>query len=577
MTFDRVPTVAVVGRPNVGKSSLFNALVGRRAAIVDDSRGVTRDRLYDMARLHDLSFHLIDTGGIEPDTHDPVLVAMRDQANLALDEADFIIFLTDGQSGVLPADRDIAMFLRRKQIPCAVVVNKIDDAHHDNKIHEFSEMGIDPIIGLSAIHRRGFEALLDTMVATLPPALVEAGRNHNVELVSEAYGDDFAPPDDEGDEDLVTLAEAAQDEAEAEAIEGMLPRGPQLELPDEISVAVVGRPNVGKSSLINSLLGEDRLLVADMPGTTRDAVDTVMEYGAHRYRLIDTAGLRRKRSIGHRLERYSVVASLNAVSRAHVVILVIDGSQPVSDQDQQVASHAARAGKALVVAVNKMDLVRQSDRSRSEVLQNVADGLRFIEFAPRVPIAAKQGKHVFDVILAVEDVVGHYFKRASTSAINRVITDLVRHRPPPVFGNSRTKLLFGAQVAVAPPTFVIVARRPDAIPRAYRKFVERSLREAFDFFGVPLRVAFRTRERQKQRSAKLRKNAARAAAKLQAGPIAAGKKPGPKGPKAKSAAAKTTASKKPSSKPKTAKTAKASKGKASSGSGRARQRSGRYR
>ncbi len=494
MSFSRLPVVAVVGRPNVGKSSLYNALVGRRAAIVDNSRGVTRDRLYDEARLGELRFHVVDTGGIEPDSKDPILKAMREQAHLAIDEADVVVFLVDGRDGVLPADREIASLLRRSSCPHVLAINKIDDAHHDGEAYEFAELGLEPSVALSAIHRRGFEELEQIILELLPAAL---GESATADARAQAAAD-------EAGDDLLAQAEAAQgqpdDGDEEPNWDGM---------PEEISVAVVGRPNVGKSSMINKLLGEERLLVADMPGTTRDSVDTVLTYGERRYRLIDTAGLRRKRSIAHRLERYSVVASLNAVSRAQVVVLVIDADQPVADQDQQVAAHAARHHKALVVAANKMDLVRRGDRPRRDVLESLRDSLRFIDYAPVVPVTAKTGHRVFDVLVAVEEVASRAFKRIPTSAVNRVLQELTRHQPPPVVARGRAKLLFGAQVATSPPTFVIVCRRPDALQRAYRKFVERRLREAFDFAGVPLLVAFRSRERQAERSKQRRKKAAR--------------------------------------------------------------------
>jgi GTP-binding protein len=482
MHTDRLPTIAVVGRPNVGKSSLFNALAGRRMAIVDDTRGVTRDRLVAEAGLEGLRFWVVDTGGIEPGSRDPVFAAMREQAQLAIDEADAIVFLVDGRDGVLPPDRDIAALLRRSGRPWLLAVNKIDDDKHALRVYEFSELGHDVPLPLSAMHRRGLDALAERLRAILPePLRLSAER--------------AAQAEESADEDLLALAEAAQAAQDAHS-------EPWEEPPEQLAVAVVGRPNVGKSSLINRLLGEDRLLVADMPGTTRDAVDSELEYGGRRFTLIDTAGIRRKRSIALQLERFAVVASLNAVQRAQVVVLVLDASQPLSDQDQQVASHAERAGKPVVVALNKVDLLAAGDEEQKRVQQEVRDGLGFMAEVPVLPLSALRGKRVFDVLRAALDVGARSTRRVPTSLLNRAIEGLQREHPPPMAGQARAKLLFGAQVAIAPPTFVIVCRRPDAIPRAYRRFVERRLRESFDLGGVPLRVAFRSREGQARRSKK---------------------------------------------------------------------------
>ncbi|MFH1807370.1 MAG: ribosome biogenesis GTPase Der [Pseudomonadota bacterium] len=480
MQQDRLPTIAVVGRPNVGKSSLFNALAGRRLAIVDNSRGVTRDRLIAEASLPGMHFIAVDTGGIEPTSKDPIFAAMREQAQLAIDEADAIVFLVDSRDGVLPPDRDIVELLRRSGRPWILAVNKIDDVRHEDRVYEFTELGHDAPLGISSMHKRGFEELADRLREILPEAL-----RRSAEQAAQA--------EETSEEDLLALAEAAQREPDARA-------EPWDEAPDEFAVAVVGRPNVGKSSLINRLLGEERLLVADMPGTTRDAVDSVIEFGGRRFRLIDTAGLRRKRSIGHQLERFAVVASLNAVQRAQIVVLVLDATQPLADQDQQVASHAIRAGRAVVVALNKIDLLEPGEEVIREIQQRVRDGLGFVDEVTVLPMSAAKGKRVFDMLRAVDDAGVRSLRHIPTSLVNRTIEALMRHHPPPMAGAARAKLLFGAQVAVSPPTFVIVCRRPDCIPRSYRRYVERRLREDFEFGGVPLRVAFRSREGQARRS-----------------------------------------------------------------------------
>ena len=485
MTAPRLPTMALVGRPNVGKSSLFNALAGRRAAIVDDTRGVTRDRLYAEAAVGGLRFHIIDTGGFEPHTQDPLLSAMRDQAQLAVDEADVVVLVTDCRDGVLPADSEIAALLRRSARPCVLAVNKVDGSSQEPLVHEFTELGFDETLGVSAIHRRGLDELAEAVARRVPPALRAAASDDEITATGPLEG-----------QDLVSLAEQAQDEPDDAA--------PVTLLPEEITVAVVGRPNVGKSSLINRLLGEDRLLVADIPGTTRDAVDTVLEYNGRRYRLIDTAGLRRKRSIAHRVERYSVVASLSAVSRADVTLLVVDTSAPIADQDRRVAGQCERAGKALILVANKQDLLDEGARARTEVMADLREGFGFVGYAPICPTSAITGRRVFDLLRVVDDVVQEHFRRVPTSAVNKVLEQLERDHPAPVAGRARAKLLFGAQVAVAPPTFIVVCRRPDAILTAYRRFVERRLREAFGFDGTPMVVAFRSREGQRLRAQRKR-------------------------------------------------------------------------
>lgn len=491
MSQQRLPTVAIVGRPNVGKSSLFNALVKRKVAIVDPTRGVTRDRLYDQAQLAGARFNLIDTGGFEVETVDPIFTAMRDQAQLAIDEADVVAFVVDCHDGLLPADRTIADLLRRGRRPCVLVINKVDGERQAAQAGEFYELGFAQTVLISALNRLGLADVVTAVLALLPEELSAAAQ-------AAASDPGVRGPRQVGP-DLLELAERLQLDDTAEEPPA------QAELPSEVAVAVVGRPNVGKSSLINCLLGEKRLLVSDVPGTTRDAVDTLVEYAGRRYRLIDTAGLRRKRSIALRIDRYSVVASLNAIDRADVVVLVFDAAQPLADQDLKVASTAARAGKALVLVANKMDLVEQGDKPAAEVLSDAREQLPFVEFAPLCPTSAASGSRVFDILQAVDAVIVQHYKRVPTSAVNRVLHTLMVDQPPPVVGHGRAKLFFGAQVAVAPPTFIIVCRRPDAIRIAYRRFVERRLRDAFGFAGVPLVVAFRSRERQSERSAEHRR------------------------------------------------------------------------
>ena len=420
---------------------------------------------------------------------------MRDQAQLAIDESDVVAFVVDCRDGLLPPDRTIADLLRRGRRPCVLVINKVDGERHATQTGEFYELGFAQTVLISALNRLGLVDVVNAVLELLPVELRDAALAAAADPAS--HGPRQVGPD------LLELAERLQ-------LEDVVEEAPeQVELPTEVAVAVVGRPNVGKSSLINCLLGEKRLLVSDVPGTTRDAVDTLVEYSGRRYRLIDTAGLRRKRSIALRIDRYSVVASLNAIDRADAVVLVFDAAQPLADQDLKVAATAARAGKALVLVANKMDLVEAGEKPATEVLRDVREGLPFVEYAPLCPTSATSGQRVFDILQAIDTVIVQHFRRVPTSAVNRVLHKLMVDQPPPVAGHGRAKLFFGAQVAVAPPTFIIVCRRPDAIRQAYRRFVERRLRDEFGFAGVPLVVAFRSRERQSERSAEYRRRAGR--------------------------------------------------------------------
>ncbi|MFT6399351.1 MAG: GTP-binding protein [Bradymonadia bacterium] len=437
-----VPLVAIVGRPNVGKSRLFNRLTGTRFAIVEDMPGVTRDRQYGEAVWFKRRFQVVDTGGFEPESIDELLVQMREQAHLAIDEADIIIFMVDGQSGLLPADREIAAMLRRTKKPIFTVVNKVDGDRHDMNVPEFYELGVSgEIHGISAEHGRGISDFMDDLLELVPIEKAEA------------------EPDDE-----------------------------------LIRVAVIGKPNAGKSSLVNRLLGEERLLTSEVPGTTRDAINTYVEAGGKKYLFIDTAGVRRKRSISQRVEKYSVVHSFKAVDRADVVVYMLDATQGVTTQDQRLAGLALDKGRAMVLLLNKWDLVDKDHKTADAHIAALRDQLKFQPDAPVVTLSALTGQRAHKVLPMVDKVHAEYIRRVPTGELNRVIAEAVARNPPAVRSNSRLKIFYASQVATRPPTFMFVVNDTALIHFSYQRYLVNSLRAKYGFAGVPIKVFFRGRK-----------------------------------------------------------------------------------
>ena len=436
------PLVAIVGRPNVGKSRLFNRLTGTRFAIVEDMPGVTRDRQYGEATWFKRRFQVVDTGGFEPESVDELLVQMRDQARLAIDEADIILFVVDGQTGLLPADREIAGMLRRTDKPIYTLVNKIDGDKHEPNVHEFYELGVGELFAISAEHGRGIDEFMDDMIELVP----EAG--------------EAAEPDD-----------------------------------DLIRVAVIGKPNAGKSSLVNRLLGEERLLTSDVPGTTRDAINTYVESHGRRYLFIDTAGVRRKRSISQKVEKYSVVHSFKAVDRADVVVYMLDANQGVTTQDQRLAGLAVDKGRAMLLLLNKWDLVDKDHKTADEHITRLREQLKFQPDAPVLTMSALSGQRTHKVLPLIDKVHAEYVRRVSTGELNRVIEDAVRRNPPKVRSNQRLKIFYASQVATRPPTFMFVVNNADLIHFSYRRYLVNTLRAEYGFPGVPIKVFFRERGR----------------------------------------------------------------------------------
>ena len=437
-----VPLVAIVGRPNVGKSRLFNRLTGTRFAIVEDMPGVTRDRQYGEATWFKRRFQVVDTGGFEPESIDELLVQMREQASLAIDEADIIVFVVDGQTGLLPADREIATMLRRTKKPIFTLVNKIDGDRHDVNVPEFYELGVGDLYGVSAEHGRGIDVFMDGMLELVP-------------VVNE---------DEEPDEEI-------------------------------IRVAVIGKPNAGKSSLVNRLLGEERLLTSDIPGTTRDAINTYVEANGRKYLFIDTAGVRRKRSISQRVEKYSVVHSFKAVDRADVVVYMLDATEGVTTQDQRLAGLAVDKGRAMVLLLNKWDLVDKDHKTADQHITRLREQLKFQPDAPVLTMSALTGQRSHKVLGLIDKVHAEYIRRVPTGELNRLVEEALQRNPPKVRSNQRLKIFYASQVATRPPTFMFVVNNSDLIHFSYRRYLVNALRAKYGFPGVPIKVFFRERGR----------------------------------------------------------------------------------
>jgi len=433
--------VAIVGRPNVGKSTLFNRILGHRKALVQDFPGVTRDRHYAEVTRYDIPFTLIDTGGFEPVSEERLLVQMREQSQFAVDEADVILFVLDAREGLTPADREVAAMLRRVDKPVFYVLNKVDGEKQEADLVEFYNLGIDTFFPVSAEHGRGVGDLVD----------------------------EFLPLLDQG----------AKGEAAGE----------------EVRLAIVGRPNVGKSSLVNRILGVERVVANPVAGTTRDSVDTPFSYNQKRYVLIDTAGIRRKGKTNEALEKFSVIQSLKAMDRAHVVVVVIDAEEGVTDQDLTVAGYAYERGRAIILAVNKWDLVPKTNQTMGQHLEKLRMSFKFLPFAPVLFLSALTGQRVAKVMSEVETVAAEFNKRVPTPALNNMLVEAVKSHQPPMSSGQRIKLFYVAQTAVRPPTFVIFTNQADAVHFSYQRYLQNKFRESFGFSGCPIRLEFKERDR----------------------------------------------------------------------------------
>ena len=436
------PVVAIVGRPNVGKSTLFNALAGEMISIVKDTPGVTRDRIYADVTWLDKSFTMIDTGGIEPDSGDIILSQMREQAQIAIDTADVIVFITDVQQGLVDSDAKVADMLRRSQKPVILVVNKVDSVQkYMMDVYEFYNLGIGEPVPISAANRTGLGDMLDEIVKEFP-------------------------------EDLDTEEE------------------------DDIpKIAVVGKPNVGKSSLINRLLGEDRVIVSDIAGTTRDAVDAKVKWQGKEYIFIDTAGLRRKGKIKEEIERYSVIRTVTAVERAHVVVIVIDATEGVTEQDAKIAGIAHERGKGVIIAVNKWDAVEKDDKTIYKHTNRIREVLAYMPYAELVFISAKTGQRLPKLFETIDAVIENQTLRIQTGVLNEILAEAVAMQQPPSDRGKRLKIFYMTQVGVRPPTFVIFVNDKELMHFSYTRYIENKVRDAFGFRGTPLKFIIRAGKR----------------------------------------------------------------------------------
>ena len=441
----RKPIVAVVGRPNVGKSTLFNAVAGERISIVQDTPGITRDRIYADVTWLDKVFTLIDTGGIEPDSRDVILSQMRAQAEIAIETADVIIFLVDVKQGLVDADAKVADMLRRSHKPVVLVVNKVDSYQkYMSDVYEFYNLGIGDPHPISAVNKLGLGDMLEEVVSYF-------------------------------------------EESEEEEAEDERPR-----------VAIVGKPNVGKSSLINKLLGENRLIVSDIAGTTRDAVDTEITRNGREYVFIDTAGLRRKNKVKEELEHLMIVRAVSAVERADIVVLVIDAVEGVSEQDAKIAGIAHDRGKAVIIAVNKWDAVEKDDKTIYRVTEKVRNTLSYMPYAEILFISALTGQRLNKLFDIIDMVSENHAMRVATGVLNEIMAEAVAMQQPPSDKGKRLKLYYMTQVAVKPPTFVIFVNNKELMHFSYTRYIENQIRETFGFRGTPLRFIIRERNEKEQ-------------------------------------------------------------------------------
>lgn len=438
------PIVAIVGRPNVGKSTLFNVIAGDSIAIVKDTPGVTRDRIYADCSWLNYNFTLIDTGGIEPDSSDVILSQMRDQAQIAIDTADVIIFLVDVRQGLTDADGKVADMLRRSQKPVVLCVNKVDSFKKmEADVYEFYNLGIGDPIPVSASNHQGVGDLL------------------------EAVSDHFKKDGSESDDD------------------------------DRPRIAIVGRPNVGKSSIVNRLVGEKRVIVSDIAGTTRDAIDTPLKRNGREYILIDTAGLRRKSKIHEDLERYSIIRTVTAVERADVVVMVIDAAEGVAEQDAKIAGIAHERGKGVIIAVNKWDAVEKDDKTIYKVTEKIKQTLAYMPYAEFVFISAKTGQRLDKLFELIDMIIENQSMRIATGVLNEILAEAVAMQQPPSDKGRRLKIFYMTQISVKPPTFVVFVNDKKLMHYSYTRYIENQIRNAFGFRGTPLRFIIRERKEDK--------------------------------------------------------------------------------
>ncbi|KOP83256.1 ribosome biogenesis GTPase Der [Cytobacillus solani] len=433
------PVVAIVGRPNVGKSTIFNRIVGSRISIVEDIPGVTRDRIYSSGEWLTHEFNIIDTGGIDIGD-EPFLEQIRQQAEIAIDEADVIIFLTNGREGVTSADEEVAKILYKAKKPVVLGVNKIDNPEMKDQIYDFYALGFGEPFPISGSHGLGLGDLLDEAAKHFP----KSGQKD--------YEDDV------------------------------------------IKFSLIGRPNVGKSSLVNAILGEDRVIVSNIAGTTRDAIDSELKFNGDKYVIIDTAGMRKKGKVYETTEKYSVLRALRAIERSDVVLVVIDGEEGIIEQDKRIAGYAHEAGRAVVIVVNKWDAVEKDEKTMKEFEQKIREHFLFLDYAPIVFLSAKTKKRIHTLIPMINKASENHALRVETSVLNDVIMDAVAMNPTPTDKGKRLRIYYATQVAVKPPAFVVFVNDPELLHFSYERFLENRIRDAFGFEGTPIKIFARERK-----------------------------------------------------------------------------------
>lgn len=428
-------TVAIVGRPNVGKSSIFNRLSGDKLAITDDASGITRDRLYTKCEWLDQEFSIIDTGGIEL-SNAPFMEEIRAQAELAIDEADLIVLVTDGRVGITNSDKDVVKILHRSKKPIIVAANKIDDIKFMDNIYEFYNLGVEDVFAVSALHGIGIGDMLDRIVSLLP---VKKYKKYD----------------------------------------------------DTIQFSIIGQPNVGKSSLVNAILGTERVIVSDVAGTTRDAIDSEFSRDGQNYVVIDTAGIRKQGRIYENAEKYSVLRAEKAIERSQIVLVVLDGTKSVEEQDKRIAGYVTEYNKAVVIVVNKWDAVEKDDKSMKEYTERIRKNFLFLSFAPIVFVSALKKQRIQTLFDQIKIIYENYNRRVSTSVINDILLDASVMNQAPIFNGDRIKVYYGSQVDAAPPSFVLFVNDPNYMHFSYQRYLENRLREAFMLEGTPIKIILR--------------------------------------------------------------------------------------
>ncbi|EAE5720273.1 ribosome biogenesis GTPase Der [Listeria monocytogenes] len=433
------PVVAIVGRPNVGKSTIFNRIVGERVSIVEDVPGVTRDRIYNSAEWLGKEFNIIDTGGIDL-SDEPFLEQIRAQAEIAIDEADVIIFITNGREGVTDADEQVAKILYRSNKPIVLAINKVDNPEMRDQIYDFYSLGFGEPYPISGSHGLGLGDMLD-------------------------------------------------------AVRAHFPKEEEEEYPDDtVKFSLIGRPNVGKSSILNALLGEDRVIVSDIAGTTRDAIDTTYTFDGQDYVMIDTAGMRKRGKVYESTEKYSVLRAMRAIERSDVVLVVINAEEGIREQDKRIAGYAHDAGRAIIIVVNKWDAINKGEKTINVWTEDIREQFQFLSYAPIVFVSAKTKQRLNNLFPLINQVSDNHSLRVQSSMLNDVISDAVAMNPSPMDKGKRLKIFYTTQVAVKPPTFVVFVNDPELMHFSYERFLENRIREAFPFEGTPIRVIARKRK-----------------------------------------------------------------------------------